>query len=179
VTAPPQATIQAHHLSRKALVSVRQSTLHQVFEQSESTARQYGLSATAQDLGWPAPLVEVIDDARGTSGGSAQYRHGFPRLVAAVALGQVGIVIGLEIARRARHKADVQQLLQSCGLHQTLLCDADAMDALTPLNDRLGRGLKGPMSEAELFTRRARLPGGLRHKAARGALATKLPVGFV
>ena len=179
MTAPHQAKIQAHHLSRKALVYVRQSTLHQVFEHSESTARQYGLSATAQDLGWPEHLVEVIDDDLGKSGGSTQYRHGFQRLVADVAMGQVGIVIGLEISRLARNNADFQQLLQICGLNQTLICDADAIYDLTHLNDRLVLGLKGTMSEAELFTMRARLQGGLRHKAARGALATKLPVGFV
>jgi len=84
--------IHAHHLRRKALVYVRQSTLHQVFEHGESTARQYGLTATAQDLGWPDALVEVIDDDLGQSGASATRRPGFQRLVASVALGQVGTV---------------------------------------------------------------------------------------
>jgi DNA invertase Pin-like site-specific DNA recombinase len=171
--------IHAHHLRRKALVYVRQSTLHQVFAHGESTARQYGLTATAQDLGWPDALVEVIDDDLGQSGASATRRHGFQRLVASVALGQVGIVMGLEISRLARNNADFQQLLQICGLNQTLICDADAMYDLSHLNDRLILGLKGTMSEAELFTMRARLQGGLRHKAARGELATKLPIGFV
>jgi resolvase-like protein len=123
--------------------------------------------------------VEVIDADRGPSGRSAQYRHGLQRLVADVALGQVGIVMGLAISRLARHHADCQQLLQLCGLHQTLIYDADAVYALTHLNDRLVLGLTGPLSEAELFPRRARLQGGLRHKASRGALATKRPVGFV
>ncbi len=179
MTDPSGAKIHAHHLSRKALVYVRQSTLHQVFAHRESTARQYGLSFTAQDLGWPDHLVEVIDDDLGQSGASAQYRHGFQRLVAEVALGQVGIVMGLEISRLARNNADFQQLLQICGLNQTLIYDADAVYDLAHLNDRLVLGLKGTMSEAELFTMRARLQGGLRHKAARGALAIKLPVGFV
>jgi len=152
VTAPHQAKIQAHHLSRKALVYVRQSTLHQVFEHSESTARQYGLSATAQDLGWPEHLVEVIDDDLGKSGGSTQYRHGFQRLVADVAMGQVGIVIGLEISRLARNNADFQQLLQICGLNQTLICDADAIYDLTHLNDRLVLGLKKPSTYSTDFT---------------------------
>jgi DNA invertase Pin-like site-specific DNA recombinase len=173
------AKIHAHHLSRKALVYVRQSTLHQVFAHRESTARQYGLSFTARDPGWPDHLVEVIDDDLGQSGGSAQYRHGFQRLVADVAPGQVGIVMGLEISRLARNNADFQQLLQICGLNQTLIYDADAVYDLTHLNDRLVLDLKGTMSEAELFTMRARLQGGLRHKAARGELATKLPVGLV
>jgi len=171
--------IHVHHLSRKALVYVRQSTLHQVFAHGESTARQYGLTTTIQDLGWPDALVEVIDDDLGQSGSSATHRHGFQRLVADVALGQVGIVMGLEISRLARNNADFQQLLQICGLNQTLIGDADAIYDLTQLNDRLVLGLKGTMSEAELFTMRARLQGGLRHKAARGELATKLPIGFV
>jgi DNA invertase Pin-like site-specific DNA recombinase len=179
MNAPQHPKIQAHHLSRKALVYVRQSTLHQVFAHGESTARQYGLTATAQDFGWPDSLVEVIDDDLGQSGSSATHRHGFQRLVADVALGQVGIVMGLEISRLARNNADFQQLLQICGLNQTLIGDADAIYDLSQLNDRLVLGLKGTMSEAELFTMRARLQGGLRHKAARGELATKLPIGFV
>jgi DNA invertase Pin-like site-specific DNA recombinase len=176
---PYGAKIQAHHLRRKALVSVRQSTLHQVCAHRESPARHYALSSTAQDLGWPDHLVEGIDDALGQSGRSAPYRHGLQRLVADVALGQVGIVMGLASSRLARNKADCQPLLQICGLNQTRISDADAVDDLTHLNDRLGRGLQGTMSEAELFTRRARLQGALRHQASRGALATTLPVGFV
>ena len=144
--------IQSHHLSRKALVYVRQSTLHQVFEHRESTARQYGLSFTAQELGWPEHLVEVIDDDLGQSGGSAQYRHGFQRLVADVALGQVGIVMGLEISRLARNNADFQQLLQICGLNQTLIYDADAVYDLAHLNDRLILGLKTTSTFSTDFT---------------------------
>src|SRR4030095_2866845 len=128
--------IHAHHLRRKALVYVRQSTLHQVFAHGESTARQYGRTTTVQDLGWPDALVEVIDDDLGQSGSSATDRPGFQRLVANVALGQVGIVMGLEISRLARNNADFQPLLQICGLNQTLIYDADAVYCLTPLHDR-------------------------------------------
>src|SRR5262249_54272488 len=126
----PEALRGPWHAKKKRryhLVYVRQSTLHQVFEHRESTARQYGLSSTAQDVGWSDHLVEVIDDDLGQSGRSAQYRHGFQRLVADVALGQVGIVMGLEISRLARNNADFQQLLQICGLNQTLIYDADSV----------------------------------------------------
>jgi DNA invertase Pin-like site-specific DNA recombinase len=99
--------------------------------------------------------------------------------VADVALGPVGIVLGLAIARLARHHADCQPLLQLCGLNQTLLGDAEALSELTPLTERRMRGLQGTRSEAELLTMRARRPGGLRQKAARGARATKLPSGCV
>jgi DNA invertase Pin-like site-specific DNA recombinase len=160
MNAPPHPNIQAHHLSRKALVSVRPSTLPQVCAQGESTARPYGLAATAQDVGGPDSLGEVIDADLGQSGSSATPRQGLQRLVADVALGQVGLVLGLDISRLARHHADVQQVLQMCGLNQTLMGDAEAMDDLTQLNDRLILGLKGTLSEAELFPRRARLQGG-------------------
>jgi hypothetical protein len=177
VTAPPQAPSHAPPRRRQAVVSVRPSTRPQVCEPRESTARPYGRSATAQDWGGPAPLVEVSADELGTSGGSAPYRHGLPRLVADGALGQVGIVLGRAIARRARNQADCPPLLQLGGLPQPLLGDAEAMDARTPLHERLGLARKGPRSAAELLTRRARLQGGVRPKAARGALATTRPGG--
>jgi DNA invertase Pin-like site-specific DNA recombinase len=160
MTGAHHPTIPAPHLRRKALVEVRQSTLPQVFAHGESPARQYGLTATAQDVGWPDALVEVLDDALGQSGARATRRPGLQRRVAAGALGQVGIVMGLDSSRLARNNADFQQLLQLCGLHQTLICDAEAMYALRQRNDRLILGLQGTMSEAELLTMRARLQGG-------------------
>jgi DNA invertase Pin-like site-specific DNA recombinase len=160
-------------------VEVRQSTLPQVCAHGESPARQYGRTATAQDVGWPDALVEVLDDALGQSGARATRRQGLQRRVAAVALGQGGIVMGLDSSRLARNNADCQQVLQLCGLHQPLSCDAEAMYALRPRNERLILGLQGTRSEAELLTMRARLQGGVRPKAARGERATTLPIGFV
>ena len=171
--------IQAHHLKRKAIVYVRQSGPRQVLLNIESTARQYGLKDKAAELGWAVDLIEVIDEDLGKSASSSIHRDGFQRLVADVALGHVGIVMGLEISRLARNNADFQQLLQICGINKTLIYDADAVYDLMTLNDRLILGLKGTMSEAELFTIRSRLLGGALNKAARGDLGTKLPIGFV
>ena len=53
--------ITAHHLHRLACLYVRQSTLQQVFENTESTARQYALRERAVALGWPAERIMVID----------------------------------------------------------------------------------------------------------------------
>lgn len=170
--------IQAHHLKRSAIVYVRQSTPGQMLHNAESTLQQYALKSKAVELGWGADLIEVIDEDLGKSGSSAVHRNGFQRLVAEVAMGRVGIVMGLEISRLARNNADFQQLLHICGVNKTLLYDADAVYDLMLLNDRLILGLKGTMSEAELFTIRARLVGGLINKASRGELATKLPIGF-
>src|SRR5438128_10219931 len=99
MNAPPHPKIHAHHLSRKALVYVRQSTLHQVCAHGESTARQYGLTATAQDFGWPDSLIEVIDDDRGQSDSSATHSNGFHILVSDVVSCEAGNVIWSEYYR--------------------------------------------------------------------------------
>ena len=171
--------VASHHLQRKALIYVRQSSMKQVMENTESTARQYALVDNAVELGWPQELIAVIDDDLGKSASSAEHRNGFQQLVADVAMGQVGIVMGLEMSRLARNNADFQQLLHICGSNNTLIYDADAVYDLMHINDRLVLGLKGTMSEVELFTIRARLQGGALNKAARAELRLKLPIGFV
>src|SRR5712671_5996596 len=171
--------INGTHLSRLAYVYLRQSSAAQVAHNRESTARQYALVAKAADLGWPAQQVLVIDEDLGVSGSGIVERSGFARLTAEVALGHVGIVLGLEVSRLARNNADWYRLLDLCGLTDTLIGDADGIYHPAMFNDRLVLGLKGTMSEAELHILRARLLGGIRNKAARGELRRGLPVGFV
>ena len=133
----------------------------------------------AEDLGWPVDRVVVIDEDLGLSGSGAVARSGFARLTAEVALGHVGLVLGLEVSRLARNNADWYRLIDLCGLSNTLIGDADGVYHPALFNDRLLLGLKGTMSEAELYVLRARLNGGIRNKAARGELRRGLPVGFV
>src|SRR2546423_14416182 len=171
--------INSRNLSRLAYVYLRQSSAAQVAHNRESTARQYALVAKAADLGWPAQQVLVIDEDLGVSGSGIVERSGFARLTAEVALGHVGIVLGLEVSRLARNNADWYRLLDLCGLTDTLIGDADGIYHPARFNDRLVLGLKGTMSEAELHILRARLLGGIRNKAARGELRRGLPVGFV
>jgi DNA invertase Pin-like site-specific DNA recombinase len=171
--------IGPRHLDRQAVVYVRQSTASQVEHHRESTARQYALAGRAHRLGWPAARVVVIDEDLGLSGASAGNRGGFARLTAEVALGHVGIVLGLEVSRLARNNGDWYRLLDLCGMTDTLIGDADDVYHPAGFNDRLVLGLKGTMSEAELHILRARLDGGIRNKAARGELRRGLPLGFV
>jgi DNA invertase Pin-like site-specific DNA recombinase len=170
--------IGAVHLGRDAYVYVRQSTLTQVREHTESLVRQYELRERAVALGWDAHQVRVIDADLGRSGAEATAREGFKDLVADVGLGRVGIVFGIEVSRLARNNADWYQLLDLCALTDTLIGDADGVYHPADFNDRLVLGLKGTMSEAELHLIRSRLTAGLRHKAARGELRQWLPVGF-
>lgn len=171
--------ITARHLSRQAMLYVRQSTLHQVLENTESTARQYGLRERAIALGWPTERIVVIDQDLGQSGASAVDRAGFQRLVAEVGLGHVGLVMGLEVSRLARSSLDWHHLLEICTMTGTLILDEDGLYDPATFNDRLLLGLKGTMSEAELHVLQARLKGGILHKASRAALKVPLPVGLI
>lgn len=170
--------VTASHLRRNAYLYVRQSTLRQVLENTESTQRQYALRQRAVALGWPAERVVVIDSDLGQSGASAADREGFQRLVTEVGLGHAGIVLGLEVSRLARNCTDWHRLLELCALTDTLILDEDGLYNPNHVNDRLVLGLKGAMSEAELHLLRLRLQGGIRSKAARGALKNPLPVGL-
>ena len=173
------AKITASHMSRQAIVYLRQSSAAQVEHNRESTDRQYALATKAHDLGWPDDRIIVIDEDLGLSGSGAVARSGFARLTAEVALGHVGLVLGLEVSRLARNNADWHRLIDLAGLSDTLIGDADGLYHPALFNDRLLLGLKGTMSEAELHVLRARLNGGIRNKAARGELRRGLPVGFV
>jgi len=171
--------VTATHLARTAYLYVRQSTLRQVLNNSESTQRQYALRQRAVALGWPAEQIVTIDCDQGHSGASAADREGFQRLVAEVGMGRAGIVLGLEVSRLARNNADWHRLLEICALTGTLILDEDGLYDPGCFNDRLLLGLKGTMSEAELHLIRARLRGGQLSKARRGELVMALPVGLV
>src|SRR5712675_3289365 len=129
--------IATTHLQRQAYLYVRQSTLRQVFENTESTKRQYALRQRAVALGWSEDRIIVIDSDLGQSGASSADREGFQRLVAEVGVGHAGIVLGLEVSRLARNNADWHRLLEICALADTLILDEDGVYDPTSFNDRL------------------------------------------
>jgi len=171
--------ITPRHLQRNAFVYIRQSSPSQVENNRESTARQYALADRARQLGWAHDQVIAIDEDLGLSGASLAGRSGFAHLITEVSLGHAGLVMGLEVSRLARNNADWYRLIELCGFTDTLIGDNDGLYHPALFNDRLLLGLKGTMSEAELYIIRARLEGGIRNKAARGELRRGLPVGFV
>ena len=171
--------VSADHLRRDAFLYVRQSSLRQMFENTESSKRQYALRDRAVSLGWPIDRIHTIDTDQGVSGANAENRDGFQHLVTEVALGHAGIVLGLEVSRLARNNADWHRLLELAALTSTLILDEDGIYDPAHFNDRLLLGLKGTMSEAELHVLKARLLGGQRNKAKRGELEMSLPIGLV
>ena len=170
--------IQSQHLTRQAVVYVRQSTPKQVECNPESTRRQYELANQANSLGWPKPLIQVIDDDLGKSGASSTHRLGFQRLVAAISLGEIGIVLVTEVSRLSRLNSDWHRVIELCAVFQTLIGDEDGLYDPRDPNDRLLLGLKGTLFAAELHILRARMHGNLLNKARRGELALRLPVGY-
>lgn len=171
--------IHRHHTDRMAVVYVRQSTPQQMTRHPESTRLQYALVERAVELGWERSQVQIIDEDLGKSGSTAQGRSGFQRLVSEVSLNQVGLVLGIDMSRLARSCRDWYQLLEVCGLFATLIGDWDGVYDPGDYNDRLLLGLKGTMSEAELYLIKQRMLVGKRAKAERGELGMTSPRGYV
>lgn len=171
--------IQPHHLSRQALIYVRQSSPGQVVNHRESLDLQYALRDRPRQSGWDPGRVAVIDTDLGLTGSTAAGRPGFQELVTRVTLGQVGIIFAYDVTRLARNCTDWYQLLDLCGYRHCLVGDQEGIyDPATP-NGRLLLGLKGLIAELELSTIRARLTAGLVNKAKRGELALALPTGLI
>ena len=171
--------VKPHHLGRRAVIYVRQSTPHQVLTNQESLRLQYALKQRARELGWHEADIDVIDADLGLSGAAAAHRQGFKDLVARVTLGEVGLILSTEVTRLARNCSDWYPLLDVCGHRQCLIADRDGVYDAGSANGRLLLGLKGTISELELHTLRGRLTAGLLAKAARGELALQLPIGLV
>lgn len=171
--------IRTKHLSRKAIIYLRQSTLRQVVENAESTQRQYALAARAEALGWGKSAVEVIDEDLGQSGGTTEARSGFRRLAEQVGRGQIGALFALEVSRFARCSADWHQLLDLCGWGDVLIIDEQGVFDPNDPNDRLLLGLKGQMSEAEKYWMKLRMHGAKLSRARRGELRLVPPIGYV
>jgi len=174
----PTPKLQPRHLRLQAIVYVRQSTQRQVLENQESTRRQYELAERARQMGWPSPQVQVVDDDLGMSGASSHQRTGFQRLVAAIGLGEVGMVLVTEVSRLSRRNSDWHRVIELCAVFRTLIADEDGIYDPQDPNDRLLLGVKGTLFAAELHILRARMRGNLLNKARRGELALRLPVGY-
>jgi DNA invertase Pin-like site-specific DNA recombinase len=169
--------ISSHHLERKAILYVRQSSAHQVLHNRESSALQYAMRDRLATLGWSC--IETIDDDLGRSAAGGVTRAGFDRMVAEVCLGKVGAVAAREVSRFARNSRDWQQLIEMCRVVDTVLIDQETVYAPRQSNDRLLLGLKGSLNEYELDLLRQRSLSARYEKARRGELIVAAPVGFV
>ena len=170
--------IQETHLERLAVVYVRQSSVYQVEHNLESQKRQYQLAERAKSFGWKTDQCQIIDDDLGRSGAQSYNRPGYQRLISMLALRQVGIVFGLEVSRLARNSLDWYQLLELAAAFDVLIADEDGIYNPGDFNDRLLLGLKGTISEVELYQIRSRMVRGRLNKLKRGELNWVTPVGL-
>lgn len=173
-----EAKIMRQHLEKRAVIYVRQSTKEQVEKNLESQKRQYNLKERALCLGWPEVNCLVIDDDLGMSGAHSANRLGYQKLISMVALGEIGIVFGIEVSRLARNCLDWYQLLEVASTFGVLIGDEDAIYNPADFNDRLLLGLKGTISEVELQQIKSRMYRGRLNKAKRGDLHLQIPVGY-
>src|SRR5437879_7370121 len=169
--------IKPHHLGRKAILYVRQSSTHHVMHNQGSRLLQYAMRDRLCALGWWE--IEVVDDDLGRSAAGSAIRAGFERMVAEVCLGKVGAVAAREVSRFARNSRDWQQLIEMCRVVDTVLIDQETVYAPRQGNDRLLLGLKGSLNEYELDLLRHRSLSARYEKARRGELIVAAPVGFV
>lgn len=170
------AKVTPEHLERGAVVYVRQSTLVQVIEHTESQRLQYALAESARTMGFTP--VTIIDEDLGRSGSGLVERPGFEKLVATVCSDSIGAVFCIEASRLARNGRDWHHLIDLCALAGTVVIDHDGVYDPRVLNDRLLLGLKGTMSEYELSLLRQRSFAARQSKALRGELQFSLPPGY-
>ena len=178
-----EAKISGIHRDRLAAIYLRQSSMAQVREHTESTTRQYGLAEEAVRLGWARPDVLVIDTDLGVSGRWGVARAGFTELVRRVCCGEVGAIFGIEISRLARSNAEVARLMEFAAITETLLIDADGVYDPGDVNDRMLLGMKSTIGEVELHvmaqrlqaSKRARPPAASCAPRCRSATSTTRP----
>lgn len=168
--------VKPHHLERKAILYVRQSSAYQVQNNLESQKLQYAMRDRLQSLGWLD--IEVIDEDLGRSASGIVTRAGFERMVAQVCLGNVGAVAAREVSRFARNSREWQKLVEVCRVVDTLLIDQEMVYTPRQSNDRLLLGLKGSLNEYELDLLRHRSVEARMEKAKRGELIVAAPAGF-
>src|SRR4051794_17366970 len=169
--------IKSHHLDRKAILYVRQSSTYQVTNNIESQKLQYAMQEQLRQLGWLE--IEIVDDDLGRSAAGTVTRAGFERMVAEVCLGQVGAVAAREVSRFARNSREWQRLVEVCRVVDTLLIDQETVYTPRQSNDRLLLGLKGSLNEYELDLLRQRSVEARIEKARRGELVPAAPVGYL
>src|SRR6266478_10164420 len=177
-TVRPHPKITPLPTRRSSDLYLRQSSDRQVQRHTESQRLQYALADRARALGFEQ--VASIDADLGHSAAiGAGRREGFERFIAAVAVGEVGLVLCLEASRLSRTDHDWCRLLELCPLFDTLIADADYVYDVSTLDDQLVLGIKATMSVAELTVLHQRLQQGTEAKARRGELVRLLPPGYV
>ena len=179
LTSLTPSKILSRHLDRWAIVYVRQSHPQQVQRHKESAQVQANLQLRAQQWGWPADRIRILDGDQGRSGTSTIGRDDFAWLLGEIALGHVGLVLGFQINRLAREDEACCRLIKTCAAFDTLLADQDGVYHPHDFNDRMILTLKGFMGGFELHQLQQRMQAGRLNRARRGEWLGQSPNGYV
>lgn len=179
MTAPVnQMKVRSEHQERLAFVYVRQSSARQVRNNLESQRLQYGFAEQAIALGWARERIIVVDEDQGRSAALPNVRGGFGEMVAAVARGEVGIVMSFELSRLSRNDLDWHQLVYLCRWTGTLIADEQGLYDPSSSGDRMVLGVRGQVSELERDSLVHRMVEARWNKARRGEAFTRPPAGY-
>lgn len=173
----PEHRVNAAHLSRAALVYLRQSSDRQVQSNQESVRVQKGLRESAIALGWPHP--ELVDEDLGNSADGFAARSGFRLLLDRVTSNAAGIILCFDASRLSRNSKDWAQLFEFCGYFDTLIADQERVYDLSLPDHRFLLGILGSITEMENNLIQKRMRAGILAKAARGELRIPVPAGYV
>jgi DNA invertase Pin-like site-specific DNA recombinase len=173
------AKIRDDHLERWAIIYVRQSHPQQVQRHRESAQVQVQLRELALQWGWPAQRIRVLDGDQGCSGATTVGRDDFAWLLAEIALGHVGLVIGFQINRLARDDETCCRLIHLCATFHTLLADLDGLYNPRDFNDRILLNVKGLTGGIELHDIQQRMQASRLNRCRRGEWLGQPPPGLV
>ena len=166
---------------RLAVGCVRQPAPGQVRSHPEPAARQHPLAERARESGWPGNRIRTIDADLGHSAGehAKGARSGFDEPVRLLARNGVGGVFGTGISRLARNTVEWFQLPGLCRMHDVAIVEDSQGCMPNRDDDSLIPGIRGTMPASGLSVLRARMEGGRRNRALRGALYWRVAAGFV
>src|SRR5215813_5151041 len=169
----PPVRFTAAHLTRHAVMYLRQSSQFQVRHHTGSTARQYALQDLAAAWGWPPERIIVVDNDLGVSGSKIGVRMGFPQMIELITNGQVSAVFTVHVDRLARNLLEFAQLATACEQFQVPWVVDGHVIELDQGSDRLLAMVLGIFAEHEnrdrIHKMRSSLLAKIReHKSAIG-----------
>ena len=171
--------ITTQHLTRRAVIYVRQSSLDQVERNTGSQAFQRNQADLARAYGWPEELIEVIDEDLGRSGSTVDRRTGWQRMFDQIAAHKVGCVFAVNISRLGRELLPIEQLRIMALYHETLLClDNRFSDPGNP-NDTVLTQITATFAQYENKKRVEQMTQARLAKARGGAVVSQLPIGWI
>jgi DNA invertase Pin-like site-specific DNA recombinase len=175
----PSYGVKSHHLKRKAVLYVRQSTNKQVVENIGSTTYQRGLAAHLHASGWRPDQVEIVEDDLARSGRDITRRPGYHRIVREIQEGYIGIIAMSNVERGGREAIAWFLLFKLCEHHDVLVSIDGRIHDVSDRNNRVMLKLAAVLAENDSEMRTENFMRGRIAKARMGSVVSPVPTGYV